>query len=203
MDGVEYNCSEQAMMSKKALFFGDIEANEKIMASKSPREQKAIGRTVKNFDVDKWSSVSRDIVYDIVKAKFEQNPQLLKELLATEGKTLTEASPFDKIWGIGLSEDNPLAWEKETWQGTNLLGYILTDVRDDINKQDAPFTTYEEYKQYVIAEWNDGYLNELNEAGLITQSEVYTNSEGVKSQDCSLLTEEIYNEKFNNGIRGK
>ena len=135
MDYVEFSSSEQAFMCEKALFFEDEEADAKILATNSPSEQKAIGRTIKNFDAEKWSEVSKSIMYEVCKAKFTQNPHLLKALLATEGKTLVEASPFDKIYGIGLDKNNPLAWEKETWEGENLLGYILTELRDNIIKE--------------------------------------------------------------------
>lgn len=43
-----------------------------------------------------------------------------------------EASPIDRIWGIGLSEKDKRAWNKETWRGQNLLGHILTKVRDKL-----------------------------------------------------------------------
>lgn len=52
----------------------------------------------------------------------------------TYPKTLVEASPYDQIWGIGLSEDDPKAWNKLTWKGKNLLGEILTTVRDNLLK---------------------------------------------------------------------
>lgn len=43
-----------------------------------------------------------------------------------------EASPINTIWGIGLSEKDKRAWNKETWRGQNLLGEILTKVRDKL-----------------------------------------------------------------------
>jgi predicted NAD-dependent protein-ADP-ribosyltransferase YbiA (DUF1768 family) len=43
-----------------------------------------------------------------------------------------EASPYDTIWGIGLTEDSPEAWDDSTWRGSNYLGYVITEVRDDI-----------------------------------------------------------------------
>ena len=135
MGDVEFSSSEQAFMCEKALFFEDEEADAKILATKDPREQKAIGRTIKNFDTDKWSEVCKDIMYEVCKAKFEQNKHLLKALLATEGKTLVEGSNQDSIWGIGLLESDPRAWNKETWLGTNLLGYTLTELRDNIIKE--------------------------------------------------------------------
>ena len=62
-------------------------------------------------------------------AKFTQNPDLLKTLIDTIGTTLVEASPYDKVWGIGLAEDDPKALNRETWEGTNWLGEVLTDLR--------------------------------------------------------------------------
>ena len=60
VDGVEYNCGEQFMMQKKALLFGDIESAKLIMEERNPREQKVLGRKVKNFDPVIWDSVCRD-----------------------------------------------------------------------------------------------------------------------------------------------
>lgn len=131
-DGIEYNCSEQYFMAKKSLFFNDKKAFEKILEAKEPREQKAIGRTIEGFDADKWSSVSRGYMYSGVYAKFAQNPHLQKALLATGDKNLCESSPHDSVWGIGLHETDPLAWDKETWKGTNWLGETLDMVRRDI-----------------------------------------------------------------------
>ena len=132
VDGITYNCAEQYMMEQKARFFKDAEIAEKIMQSKSPREQKALGRQVRNFDADKWMEVCYDIVKKGNLAKFSQNPYLLDVLATTKGTEIVEASPDDKIWGIGYSEHNKLAWNKETWDGLNLLGKVLDDVRDEL-----------------------------------------------------------------------
>ncbi len=65
----------------------------------------------------------------------------MKEILfATAGTELVEASPMDTIWGIGLAEDDPRAHNKDTWMGKNLLGYALTEVRDELMKGEADQT---------------------------------------------------------------
>ncbi len=132
IDGVTYNCCEQYMMAKKALMFNDFDAYREIMLEESPALQKAIGRTVRGFNVPKWEMYCRDIVFDANLAKFTQNPKMLEELFATGELEIVEASPEDKIWGIGLKETNPLAWNKETWQGTNWLGEAIMEVRQAI-----------------------------------------------------------------------
>lgn len=132
-EGITYNCSEQYYMAMKAKHFGDVGAYFDIMNATQPHDQKAIGRRVKGFDEEKWHKVSRDIMYDACYAKFTQNEKLKEYLLSTKEKILVEASPYDKIWGIGLSESDPQAYFPSLWRGKNWLGYILMLVREDIS----------------------------------------------------------------------
>jgi ribA/ribD-fused uncharacterized protein len=134
-DGIAYNCAEQYMMHQKAVLFGDAEMAEKILQAKTPSEQKALGRKVRNFDAQVWNENAKKLVYQGNYAKFKNNPKLLEVLMATDGTTLVEASPTDKIWGIGLDENDARAYSRETWQGTNWLGEVLTQLREDLKKE--------------------------------------------------------------------
>ena len=131
---IEYNCAEQWMMASKARLFNDQETLAKIMATDDPRTQKKLGRAVKNFDEAEWNKVAKTCVHFGNRYKFEQNPKLKEILLATAGTTLVEASPYDAIWGIGLTADDPRALTRETWLGTNWLGEVLTNLREHLKK---------------------------------------------------------------------
>jgi len=132
VDGETYNTAEQFMMAEKARLFGDDETLKEIMKAEHPADQKRLGRQVKNFDLATWNKNAKDIVYRGNKAKFTQNPEMREKLFETAGTTLVEASPKDKIWGIGLGVKDKRIHDRETWQGTNWLGEILTKLRDDL-----------------------------------------------------------------------
>ena len=132
VDGVEYNCCEQYMMAEKARVFDDADALAAILATGAPREQQAIGRTVRGFEVEVWHSVCRGIVYAGNLARFGQDAAAGAMLLATGDKTMVEASPTDRIWGIGLAQDDPRALDPTQWRGTNWLGVALMHVRQTL-----------------------------------------------------------------------
>ena len=132
IDGISYSCAEQYMMAEKARMFHDDEMLPQIMAAGTPKEMKALGRLVRNFDKDIWEASCRQIVKTANKAKFSQNPDLLQFLLNTRDRILVEASPRDQIWGIGMGKNNPNAEDPIHWRGRNLLGFALTEARDEI-----------------------------------------------------------------------
>lgn len=129
IDGITYNCAEQYMMAMKALTFDDALTHAMIMDSSDPSDQKAAGRKVRNFDPKVWNAVSRDYVTKANLAKFS-DPSLKQYLLDTGDKEIVEASPTDKIWGIGLGLNNSDIFDKSKWQGTNWLGECIMQVRE-------------------------------------------------------------------------
>lgn len=130
IDQIEYCCTEQFMMAQKACLFGDQTVYEKIMASTQPKEIKALGREIWAFEQKKWDEHKYRIVLKGNVAKFSQNERLREFLLGTGEAVLAEASPYDHIWGICLSADDPLAKEPKDWKGENLLGFALMETRD-------------------------------------------------------------------------
>lgn len=132
IDGRRYNCAEQWMMAEKARLFGDDRRLAMILSATSPKEQKALGRQVAGFDAQIWESKCRSVVFRGNHAKFTQNPGLEKLILDTGELKLVEASPMDRVWGIGLSEDHPDATRPGSWRGKNWLGEALMKVRASI-----------------------------------------------------------------------
>jgi len=128
LDNQTFNCSEQHFMKKKQELFDPLNqalaAN--IMNESNPKNIKNYGRQVNNFSEQTWLIHRYKSMYDGVYAKFSQNKDLMAQLLATGDKFLVEASPYDKIWGIGFDSSNALA-NKQKW-GQNLLGQVLINL---------------------------------------------------------------------------
>ena len=105
---------------------------------------KALGRQVAGFHEKVWKKHRWEIVYDNNNAKFNQNPHLLQSLMDTAGGDLVEASPSDRVWGIGMHEKDARKVDPSRWKGLNLLGKILTQLREDILAEQTQKETEEE-----------------------------------------------------------
>jgi len=133
VDGHAFNCAEQYMMFGKAMLFEDRAVADEILAADHPRTHKALGRKVKPYDEHVWRTHRERIVLDGNRAKFTQNPELRAQLVATAPTELVEASPYDKIWGIGLAATDVRAQDPAQWKGANLLGKLLTQLREELS----------------------------------------------------------------------
>jgi ribA/ribD-fused uncharacterized protein len=127
---IKFCTSEQAMMWEKAMLFGDKASAEEVLKTRNPKLQKEIGRGVKGYVDAEWNAVREQLVFNILVDKFTQNESMLLALLKTGDTIIVEASPYDKVWGIGLGENDPRAKDPAQWQGTNLLGKVLTELRE-------------------------------------------------------------------------
>jgi hypothetical protein len=126
-----YN-SEQAFMWEKALCFGDTETADQILETSNPRTAKDLGRLVKNYDEKVWETKRFDAMLNVCMAKFSQNPDRLKTLLSTGNRTIVEASPYDKVWGVGMHWTDDEILDEKNWKGLNLLGKVLIQVREHL-----------------------------------------------------------------------
>ena len=135
IDGITYPTAEHYMMAGKAYVFNDYEVLQEILQVSHPHDAKKLGRKVKNFTPDIWDQHKFDIVVKANYAKFSQNQELKTFLLNTNDRIIVEASPRDRIWGIGMGQSNEKALNPNLWRGHNLLGYALMEVRDKLKKE--------------------------------------------------------------------
>jgi ribA/ribD-fused uncharacterized protein len=129
-DGHRFASAEHYMMAHKAWLFDDAESAERVLAASHPGKVKALGRRVRGFDQAAWEAERFEIVVRGNVSKFGQHEDLRAYLLGTGDRVLVEASPYDRIWGIGLAADDPRASAAGTWRGLNLLGFALMRARE-------------------------------------------------------------------------
>lgn len=129
-NGIMFTSAEQYMMYHKAVLFDDLEIAKEILRTNHPSDIKKLGRLVKGFNQRIWDENKYRIVLNGNLLKFTQNPGLKVELLETGNRILVEASPYDDVWGIKLSEMDPRRYDPLNWRGKNLLGFALTEVKE-------------------------------------------------------------------------
>lgn len=120
------------MMAEKAALFGDETTREEILRAPNPGAAKALGRKVRGFDEAAWIERRFSIVVAANEAKFGQNVELATFLKQTGSRVLVEASPVDRIWGVGLAADDEKIDNPNQWRGLNLLGFALMQVRESL-----------------------------------------------------------------------
>jgi ribA/ribD-fused uncharacterized protein len=117
------------MMAEKARLFGDQAAAALILAAGGPAAAKTIGRQVRGFSDERWAAARFDIVVRGNVAKFGADQSLRAYLLSTGDDVLVEASPTDRVWGIGVRDQDDRARQPDRWPGLNLLGFALVEAR--------------------------------------------------------------------------
>jgi ribA/ribD-fused uncharacterized protein len=124
VDGLRFQTAEHYMMWGKARLFGDEEIAAKVLTAGHPQQVKALGWTAGRLAIVTAGNVE----------KFRQNPDLLAFLLGTRNRVLVEASPLDRIWGIGLAATDERAQDPARWRGLNLLGEALMAARETLRE---------------------------------------------------------------------
>jgi hypothetical protein len=134
-EGNNYNCSEQYFMYRKCQRFdaSNIRLLNGILTETNPSTIKRYGREVKNYDEKIWEEERYGIMVEALRLKFNQNAYIRKQLIETKPRLLYEASPYDKIWGIGFCYRDAIR-EDEINFGQNLLGKALMQIRDELSE---------------------------------------------------------------------
>lgn len=96
------------------------------------KQVKDLGRKVRNYDDSIWIKHRVSYVAKGNYEKFTQNKDLQDVLINTGNTIMTEANPYDGIWANKLKEFDPDATSPSKWKGLNLLGKILTNLREKL-----------------------------------------------------------------------
>jgi len=127
-----FNNSEQAYMFEKCMFFNQLELAEKCINEIDPKKVKNIGRSIPNFDAEKWDKISFGVMYNVCLHKYTFNKEAHKTLVDSGDRTLVEASPYDNKWGVGISASDDQILFEENWTGENRLGKVLMKTREKL-----------------------------------------------------------------------
>ena len=130
--GRVYRTAEHFYQTWKAAYFDDREKWEAILAEPRPGKARHLSRSIKNFDKDVWKVVAPIVMQQVVLLKFQQNQQAREKLLQTGDAMLVAATEFDHFWASGLDIMNDSHKDIQAWRGTNVLGSILMDVREEL-----------------------------------------------------------------------
>lgn len=124
-EGITYLSSEAAFQAAKTLDMKEREEFSTLSASKA----KAKGRKIQIRE--DWEEVKFNIMYEIIKNKFLQNPHLLQKLMATGNAELIEGNWWhDNIWGACKCDKCASQFK------SNQLGKILMLFRAEVQRGD-------------------------------------------------------------------
>jgi ribA/ribD-fused uncharacterized protein len=116
-DGLVYGSAEAAFHAAKY-----PEAERVLFTKLDATEAKELSHT-KPYDKVAWEKRKLRVMHEIVWAKYSQNPELGKKLLATGDRYLEETNWWgDRVWGVYRGE------------GQNLTGKALMDIRARLAK---------------------------------------------------------------------
>lgn len=123
-EGAQFYTGEHFMMYEKAKLFADEDIAQKILKVWHPMEAKKLGRQVRGFKQGLWEEVRENVMQDLVYCRMIYDNVVRKQAIEHRlaGRSFVEASDRDLIWGVGLSENNPLIHDECNWRGLNLLG---------------------------------------------------------------------------------
>lgn len=153
--GKKYISTEQYMMYQKMAQFRAYDIADKILTETDQGKIKHLGRTkLDNFNSALWDKTKYAIVKRGIRAKFLQNTDITEILLSTNNAVLAECARNDEQWGIGIDINDDSRFDTSNWKGTNLLGRILMEIRQELQlRQKLSFLLYKDHKDSNSPIW--------------------------------------------------
>ena len=125
MDTVQWPTSEHYYQAQKFIGTSDAHLCETIRQAETPEAAAALGRDRTCKVRPDWDQVKCQVMYEVVRIKFQSHSDIRAVLLGTGNQLIIEDSPTDCFWGCGVDQD-----------GENHLGRILMQVRTELREAD-------------------------------------------------------------------
>ena len=129
LDGIHFSSCEQYIMYRKCMIFGDQASADAVLSTDDTETQQSIGKTAKGFIPAVWDGMKQPLLMRGLYAKFTQNEDLKQLLLETGDTYLVECAASDHIWACGRKLTDDRRFDITKWNGQNLLGFALMEVR--------------------------------------------------------------------------
>lgn len=126
-----YKTIEHGFQHIKAMHFKDYPCALRILGCTSPADAKKHGNDVKNFDVNTWNRLKKEVMLELLRKKFARTTELADVLVGTGDKTLVEAG-MSRSFAIGIPLHSPQIFNETAWKGDNLLGKCLVQIRNEL-----------------------------------------------------------------------
>ena len=165
VERLAFSSMTKYLMFCKARLFDDRETAWEIYKEWDTGIIRNYGKIVKGFDENIWNGQRSIILARGLKAKFDQNPAYISDLLRTGEEMLVCCDPLDPEFGIGLRPDDPECLNPEKWKGLNLLGFALMELRAVYQAQ-MPEGALHEIREKTGAGSRIGLMEALNGVGI-------------------------------------
>lgn len=151
INGFTYHSVYQYYHSQRALAGGDFFSYQKVLNSSSPIEAIEYSNAIVNNTRMRWPRHRCQVIKMATYQKFRQNRGAARALLRTAGCLIANTSGWETFWSCGLTSDDPDSDDPDNWQGANMYGRILADVREELYLLgDAEYVAwYEEGLKYT------------------------------------------------------
>jgi predicted NAD-dependent protein-ADP-ribosyltransferase YbiA (DUF1768 family) len=139
-DDVKYSSPYQAFEAVRLLELGYEDLHNEILKTRGTRLIKMIGKKINKALID-----TKLIWRDILSNFYQQNEDLLKELLATKNDILVFANSISYLGGVGINAGADEVLDTTLWKKTkidtlvlspNIVGEVLMELRAEFKEND-------------------------------------------------------------------
>ena len=139
LDGHSFTSVLQYILHRRCVICNDKRRAIRLLSIDDPEKQIALAYE-RNSDylpyLRVWEGLRQLSAYRANMAKYTQNRQLRDQLLKTESAILAKCSDNSRTWSCGLGLGDASRLDIAQWKGSNMMGFTLMAVRDEIRRRE-------------------------------------------------------------------